>query len=176
MAGKTLPIEQQFKIFSQVAMVRRRLALPTLLEAIDRAKPADIRRLEQLIQKQQENLDKPDAYLVTDLEISQCIARAADNVVVELLHNSLRRCMGARAELVMAFLGDLKTHVQNYAAIQHAFSMGDSLKNNPTLLNQISQTIEMFEDAALERVRQFLESQAEELVSDPSDQIQLAQL
>ena len=103
MAGKTLPIEQQFKIFSQVAMVRRRLALPTLLEAIDRAKPADIRRLEQLIQKQQENLDKPDAYLVTDLEISQCIARAADNVVVELLHNSLRRCMGARAELVMAF-------------------------------------------------------------------------
>ncbi|MEC8052820.1 MAG: hypothetical protein VX210_18635, partial [Myxococcota bacterium] len=79
-------------------------------------------------------------------------------------------------ELVMAFLGDLKTHVQNYAAIQHAFSMGDSLKNNPTLLNQISQTIEMFEDAALERVRQFLESQAEELVSDPSDQIQLAQL
>ncbi|MEC8052819.1 MAG: GntR family transcriptional regulator, partial [Myxococcota bacterium] len=97
MAGKTLPIEQQFKIFSQVAMVRRRLALPTLLEAIDRAKPADIRRLEQLIQKQQENLDKPDAYLVTDLEISQCIARTADNVVVELLHNSLRRCMGARA-------------------------------------------------------------------------------
>ena len=176
MAGKTLPIEQQFKIFSQVAMVRRRLALPTLLEAIDRAKPADIRRLEQLIQKQQENLDKPDAYLVVDLEISQCIARAADNVVVELLHNSLRRCMGARAELVMAFLGDLKLHVQNYAAILHAFSMGHELKNNPTLLSQISQTIEMFEDAALERVRQYLESQAEELVSDPSDQIQLAQV
>ena len=84
--------------------------------------------------------------------------------------------MGARAELVMAFLGDLKTHVQNYAAIQHAFAMGDNLKNNPTLLNQISQTIEMFEDAALERVRQYLENQAEELVSDPSDQIQLAQL
>ena len=54
--------------------------------------------------------------------------------------------------------------------------MGDNLKNNPTLLNQISQTIEMFEDAALERVRQYLENQAEELVSDPSDQIQLAQL
>ena len=155
-------------------MVRRRLALPTLLEAIDRAKPADIRRLEQLIQKQQENLDKPDAYLVTDLEISQCIARAADNVVVELLHNSLRRCMGARAELVMAFLGDLKTHVQNYAAIQHAFAMGTTRITRPFLIS--SQTIEMFEDAALERVRQYLENQAEELVSDPSDQIQLAQL
>ena len=36
-------------------MVRRRLALPTLLEAIDRAKPADIRRLEQLIQKTRES-------------------------------------------------------------------------------------------------------------------------
>ena len=76
----------------------------------------------------------------------------------------------------MAFLGDLKLHVQNYAAILHAFSMGHELKNNPTLLNQISQTIEVFEDAALERVRQYLESQAEELVSDPSDQIQLAQV
>ena len=157
-------------------MVRRRLALPTLLEAIDRAKPADIRRLEQLIQKQQENLDKPDAYLVTDLEISQCIARAADNVVVELLHNSLRRCMGARAELVMAVFGrpqNARTELRGHPA---RLSMGDSLKNNPTLLNQISQTIEMFEDAALERVRQYLENQAEELVSDPSDQIQLAQL
>ena len=84
--------------------------------------------------------------------------------------------MGARAELVMAFLGDLQVHVQNYAAILHAFSMGDELKNNPTLLAQISQTIEMFEDAALERVRKFLETQADELVSDPSDQIQLAQV
>ena len=71
--------------------------------------------------------------------------------------------MGARAELVMAFLGDLNTHVQNYAAIQHAFAMGDNLKNNPTLLNQISQTIEMFEDAALERVRQYLETKLKNL-------------
>ena len=76
--------------------------------------------------------------------------------------------MGARAELVMAF-GRPQDARTNYAAIQHAFAMGDSLKNNPTLLNQISQTIEMFEDAALERVRQYLENQAEELVSDPSD-------
>lgn len=176
MAGKTLPVEQQFKIFSQVAMVRQRLALPTLLEALDRAKPADIRRLEQLIEKQKSNLDNPDSYLVTDLEISQCIARAADNVVVELLHNSLRRCMGARAELVMAFLGDLHVHVQTYSAILQAFEMGDALKNNPALLDQISKTIEIFENAALERVKNFLESQAEELVSDPADQIQLAQL
>ena len=156
MASDTLPVEEQFRIFSQVIHVRQALAVPTLFQAVERATPSDKLMIKQLVEEQKKHLNDPMKYLLTDLELSQVIARVADNIVVELLHNSMRRCMSMRYELVLAFLGPLEEHQQHYMFLLGAFEQGAALINNPTLQQQTAEIIRHFEAQGLARSEQWL--------------------
>ena len=157
MASNELPIEEQFRIFKQVVHVRQALAVPTLFEAVALAGPADKALIRELIEEQRNNVSDGMKYLMTDLEVGQSIARIANNVVVELLHNSLKRCMSIRWELVLAFLGPLDDHFQHYQFLLGAFEQGAALTNNPVLQQQTAEIIRGFENTGLERARRWLE-------------------
>ena len=120
--------------------------------------------IKQLVEEQKKHLTDPMKYLLTDLELSQVIARIADNIVVELLHNSMRRCMSMRYELVLAFLGPLEEHQQHYMFLLGAFEQGAALLNNPTLQQQTAEIIRNFEAKGLARSEQWLANNISEPV------------
>lgn len=175
LASETLPLQEQFRIFSQVIHVRQALAVPTLFQAVERATPADKLMVKQLVEEQKKHLTDPTQYLLTDLEIGQVIARIADNIVVELLHNSMKRCMSIRYELVLAFLGPLEEHQQHYMFLLGAFEQGAALVNNPTLQQQTAEIIRGFETRGLQRAQQWLSNNTQEPAIQVQDEPGLAQ-
>ena len=168
-ASDTLPAEEQFEVFCQVVRVRQALAIPTLFEAITKASPEDRKSIESLIQQQETNLNDGTKYIALDLEIGQHIARIANNVVVELLHNRLRRAMASREELILAFLGPLETHCQHYQFILQAFELGAQLVGNKAMREQLSQAIQLFEAEGLQRTKTFIDSTNPPLGPSPTE-------
>ncbi|MEE2961898.1 MAG: GntR family transcriptional regulator [Myxococcota bacterium] len=168
-ASDTLPAEEQFEVFCQVVRVRQTLAIPTLFEAITKASPEDRKSIESLIKQQEKNLDDGARYIDLDLEIGQHIARIADNLVVELLHNSLRRAMASREKLILAFLGPLEAHCRYYQFILQAFELGVQLASNKAMREQLVETIQFFEAEGLKRAKTFFDSTGPSLDPGPTE-------
>jgi len=157
MVGELQDKEQQYHIFSQVVQVRRSIAVPTLFEAIGKVTNEFRVELRRLIEGQRKLINDPEAYFLGDLEISQAVARQADNILVELLHNSLKRAMLARLELVLAFMGNPEEHFDGYSIIMGLFDQGPEIANNQEIQQQASQLIGAFEDQGLLRVRKLID-------------------
>lgn len=157
MVGELQDKEQQYNIFSQVVQVRRAIAIPTLFEAVSKVSNEFRVELRRLIESQRKLISDPEAYFIGDLEISQAIARQADNILVELLHNSLKRAMLARLELVLAFMGNPEEHFDGYSIIMGLFDQGREIANNQEIQQQASQLIGAFEDQGLLRVRKLID-------------------
>ena len=157
MVGELQDKEQQYHIFSQVVQVRRAIAVPTLFEAIGKVTNEFRVELRRLIEGQRKLINDPEAYFLGDLEISQAVARQADNILVELLHNSLKRAMLARLELVLAFMGNPEEHFDGYSIIMGLFDQGPEIANNQEIQQQASQLIGAFEDQGLLRVRKLID-------------------
>lgn len=167
MVGELQDKEQQYNIFTQVVEVRRNIAVPTLFEAVGKVSDEFRVELRRLIENQRKLIGDPEAYFLGDLEISQAIARQANNILVELLHNSLKRAMLARMDLVLAFMGDPAEHFDGYSIVMGLFDQGPNIANNPEIRQQAVELISAFEAQGLMRVRKLIDELAHERV-EPS--------
>ena len=156
MVGELQTKEEQLNIFSQVVHLRRSLALPTLFEAMEKGTPEFRVEMRRLVEEQRQRLNDPEAYFIADLEISQTVARQANNIMVELLHNSLKRAMVARLEFMTAFIGPPAEHFEGYSVLLNLFEQGPEMAKNKEFREQAAVLIEHFENEGLNRVRNLI--------------------
>jgi len=158
MVGELQTKEEQYSIFKQVVDVRRALAVPTLFDALGKTTHDFRIQLRLLIEEQRNRIDDPEAYFHGDLEISQAIARQANNIMVELLHNSLKRAMVARLELMLAFIGPPAEHFEGYNLLLSIFDQDSELTKSPEFRQQAQLLLGQFEDLGLARVRELIDN------------------
>ena len=162
-----------YQVFKQGVQMRRFVAIPTLFSAATRATDDFRIELHRMIEKQRALFHDSEAYSLGDWEISRFIARQADNLMIEILHNSLKRTVLNRVDLLAAFIGPPEEHFEGYAMIVELCSQGPEITENLQVRQQAALLIEQFEAKGLERARRYIQSLPDTPApSHPSDLFQ----
>jgi len=146
-----------YKVFKEGVQMRRFVAVPTLFDAATKATDDFRITLHRMIEKQRGLFQDPEAYALGDWEISRFIARQADNLMIEILHNSLKRTVLNRVDLLAAFVGPPEEHFEGYAMIVELCSQGPDITENLQVRQQAALLIEQFEVKGLERTRRYIQ-------------------
>ena len=160
-----------YQVFKQGVQMRRFVAVPTLFDAATKATDDFRIILHRMIEKQRTLFNEPEAYSLGDWEISRFIARQADNLMIEILHNSLKRTVLTRVDLLAAFIGPPEEHFEGYAMIVELCSQGPDITENLQVRQQAALLIEQFEVKGLERTRRYIQG-----LPDPSQESTTADL
>lgn len=160
-----------YQVFKQGVQMRRFVAVPTLFDAATKATDDFRIILHRMIEKQRTLFNEPEAYSLGDWEISRFIARQADNLMIEILHNSLKRTVLNRVDLLAAFIGPPEEHFEGYAMIVELCSQGPDITENLQVRQQAALLIEQFEVKGLERTRRYIQG-----LPDPSQESPTADL
>ncbi len=96
--------------------LRRALAVEAVALATERASEADLQHLEELTALQDAEADAA-AFAARDLVFGRAVLRAAQNLPMELLLNSVERLYRARPEIARALLAEPETTRASYRAV-----------------------------------------------------------
>lgn len=91
-------------LLDQALELRRALAIEAIGLATVRAEPDDLRALDAQLALQCEHVGDADRFMREDLRFARLLLRAAHNLPLELLYNSVARSLAAQQGAVMLFV------------------------------------------------------------------------
>jgi GntR family transcriptional repressor for pyruvate dehydrogenase complex len=97
-------------LLRQVLELRRALAIEAVGLAAARAGDADLAALDAQLDQQRHHADDPDRFMREDLRFARLLLRAAHNLPLELLYNSVVRSLAAQQGAVILFVAPNVTH------------------------------------------------------------------
>ena len=142
-------------VIEQLVALRRTVALHVLDQAIDELDEIQLAQFRQLVDEQGQCVDEPDRYTEVEHRIERFFISLANNRIVPLLNESLRRCFQARPEVVTAFMGDLRFHHLGNQALLAALEMTlVQPEQKSEIMASVKRALVEFEAQGLGRVRE----------------------
>ena len=148
------PVEAMI-VIEQLVALRRTVALHVLEQAMDAIDGVQLSQFRRLVEEQGQCIDEPIQYKALEHRIERFFIALANNRIVSLLNESLRRCFQARPEVVTAFMGNLKVHYLGNQALLAALEMMLAQPEQKSeIMAGIKGALLEFEAQGLSRVRE----------------------
>lgn len=155
LAHEGLDPKEALVVIEQLVALRRTVALHVLDQAIDALDEVKLGEFRRLVGEQGQYIDEPTRYEALEQQIERFFIALADNRIVSLLNESLRRCFKAKPEVVTAFMGNLEFHhVGNQALLTALQMVVDQPQQKSEIMAGIKQALVAFEIQGLTRVRE----------------------
>ncbi len=148
LVGLALGSREATRLLGELLEFRRLVAVELLGLVAQRATAQELWALRAHLERQQGLLDQPEAFIRADLEFARLLVRAAHNLTLELLYNTVQRI------------------VANNPAFEAAFVV-----NAPATLRAYEQLLDLLEGRDPERVREMARR-----VLEPLDRVTLDRL
>ena len=155
-ANPNLANKDIFKIFSDIIDLRRHLVIPIVMDLIHKISDETIKQIQDDLKAMKEQMDSPSIYLEAHLAMMDNLVEQHDNMAVQMLHHSLNRVIRQRPDLILAFLGPLEIHYQVTEGFFLLFIEGNLTNNAAALQQSLTENLALFENHALERLKEYL--------------------
>ncbi len=155
LAHEGLDPNEALIVIEQLVALRRTVALHVLEQAIDALDEIKLDAFRRLVREQGQSIGQPIRYEAFEQQIERFFIALADNRIVSLLNESLRRCFKARPEVVTAFMGDLENHHAGNQALLAALQLVvEQPEQKSQIMAAIKEGLVEFEAQGLVRVRE----------------------
>ena len=142
-------------VIEQLVALRRTIALHVLEQAVDVLDNVRLNHFRRLVDEQGQWIEEPTQYDELEHRMEQFFIALADNRIVSLLNESLRRCFKAKPDVVTAFMGNLSHHhLGNQALLSALQLVVDQPERKVEILASIKGALIEFEAQGLARVRE----------------------
>lgn len=111
--GRVVPID----VLGDLLELRRAVAVEAVGLAAERAEPEQIRAMREHIAAQAELLDRPQAYMASDLAFARLVIRGTHNLAFELIYNTIAKTVESHAGLELAYLANAPQTLRVYARL-----------------------------------------------------------
>ena len=148
--------EEIYKVFSDIIRLRRNLVIPIAMDLLVQFSTSDLATVRRDLQAMAENTQKPAAYLEAHLALMDHLVARHDNLAVQMLHHGLNGIIRQRPELILAFLGPLEEHHQVTSGFFEILAGSEELPDQAALRQSLTENMTIFEEQALERLKQHL--------------------
>ena len=139
---------EELKVIRGLLELRRGVASEAVALACERADEEQIEELGQLAELQASETDRSE-YIRRDVEFTRRVARAADNLPMELLYNEILRASRSRPMVDQLRFEDLALVSPTYQWTVDLIRQGDPDQARIAM----KQMLELVDDAALDRLR-----------------------
>lgn len=129
MDGGDMPM----KLFADLLEFRRLIAGEVLGLVAQRATPDELQGLRLHLAGMRSVLDEPETFMLADLQFARLLVRAAHNLTLELLYNTVQRVIMEYSELEAAFAVNRHATMQTYEGLLHILE-----KRDPAQLKQLA--------------------------------------
>jgi GntR family transcriptional repressor for pyruvate dehydrogenase complex len=144
---------EELKVIRGLLELRRGVASEAVALACARADDAQIAELQRLAELQAAETDRSE-YILRDVEFTRRVARAADNLPMELLYNEVLRASRSRPVVDELRFEDLALVSPTYQWTVDLIRQRDPDQARSAM----KQMLELVDDAALERLKRDMES------------------
>ena len=157
-----LTADEIFKIFADIIRLRRNLVVPIAMDLLSNLDEQERQAIQEDLNLMQQNIDAPQAYLDAHLAMMDRLVARHDNLAVQMLHHGLNRIIRQRPSLILAFLGPLDLHHQATASLFQVLSDGNELPEPNALRQMLTENMTLFEEHALQRLKDHLDNTKQE--------------
>ena len=143
---RVAPAHERNAMLDDILRMRRRMAVEIAGLAAERATPANVAHLQELLAQQTTNDGDILLTMQTDLAIYQAMVEAAGSVVARLMFHSLSRLSQACVERIPALLFVHPNYLQQMTDAVNAIALGDAARASGAIEQLLGATDEILVD------------------------------
>ncbi|MEM9070996.1 MAG: GntR family transcriptional regulator [Myxococcota bacterium] len=128
LAALAMDGRETFRLLAELLEFRRVVAVELLGLVAQRATAQELRGLRSHLASQHEVLDDPEAFVRADLTFARLLVRAAHNLTLELLYNTVQRLVMENPQFEAAFLVNSRATLKAYEMLLELLEARDPKK------------------------------------------------
>lgn len=120
--GRAVPVD----VLGDLLELRRALAVEALGLAAERGTDAELEAMREHVRAQHALVDRPEAYMESDLAFARLVVRATHNIAFELAFNTVQKVIAGNGALELAYAANARQTLQVYERLLDWMGRRDS--------------------------------------------------